>query len=110
MFYLERDAGGRLVAIHGRPHPRARETRKEIDAEMAGFLAAGGGAQARALLAATDKGLARVVEDLVELLVRRHVILFTDLPEAAQEKIVQRRRLRRIIRDDASFLDEDEIL
>jgi hypothetical protein len=43
----------------------------------------------------SDLGLARVMEDLVDLLIEKNVFRFYDLPEAAQQKLIQRRGLRR---------------
>lgn len=45
-------------------------------------------------LAITDLGLARVVEDLIDLLIDRDAMRFTDLPAPAQEKLLKRRNLR----------------
>jgi len=45
-------------------------------------------------LSQTDIGLARVLEDLIDVLITRGVIQFTDLPEAAQAKLLERRQTR----------------
>ncbi len=42
----------------------------------------------------SDLRLVRVLEDLVNLLIDREVIRFTDLPFAAQEKLMERRSMR----------------
>ena len=46
------------------------------------------------LLSESDTGLARVLEDLVDVLITRGTIQFTDLPEAAQAKLLERRQTR----------------
>jgi hypothetical protein len=38
--------------------------------------------------------LVRVLEDLIDLLITRDVIRFTDLPLPAQEKLMERRSMR----------------
>lgn len=43
----------------------------------------------------SDLGLARVLEDLVDVLIEKKVIMFTDLPEGAQQKLLERRGLRK---------------
>jgi hypothetical protein len=58
-------------------------------------------------LASSDQALIRVLEDLVETLVSRNVIHFTDLPEAAQTKLLERRSLRRSL-NGLQLLQEDE--
>jgi hypothetical protein len=45
-------------------------------------------------LSQTDASLARVLEDLIDVLINRSVIQFTDLPEAARAKLFQRRQTR----------------
>jgi hypothetical protein len=46
-------------------------------------------------LAESDQALIRVVEDVVDTLIRKDLLHFTDLPEAAQAKLLERRVLRR---------------
>jgi len=43
----------------------------------------------------SDLAIVRVLEDLIEILMEKKVILFTDFPEGAQEKLRQRRGLRK---------------
>lgn len=45
-------------------------------------------------LSLTDAGMGRVTEDLIDVLIDRGVIQFTDLPVAAQAKLLQRRQTR----------------
>jgi FMN phosphatase YigB (HAD superfamily) len=42
----------------------------------------------------SDLEMIRVYEDLIDILIAKRVILLTDFPPAAQEKIVRRKRLR----------------
>ena len=43
----------------------------------------------------SDLGLARVLEDLIDLLIEKGAFRFTDLPDAAQQKLLARRGLRK---------------
>jgi hypothetical protein len=62
-------------------------------------------------LAATDQELARVTEDLIGVLVKKGVILFTDLPAAVQAKLLDREALRsRLQSPSVSLLSEDDTL
>ena len=47
-----------------------------------------------ASLEQTDQAMARVLEDVINLLVDQGTIRFTDLPDAAQTKLLSRRELR----------------
>lgn len=43
----------------------------------------------------SDLGLARVLEDLIEVLIDKKLIMFTDFPEGAQKKLLDRRGFRK---------------
>lgn len=58
-------------------------------------------------LSLTDAGLARVLEDLVEVLISREVIQFTDLPSAAQVKLLERRLTRSGLNNRLDLLSDD---
>ena len=60
-------------------------------------------------LSQTDIGLARVLEDLIDALINRGLLQFTDLPEAAQAKLLERRQTRASLghRLQSSLLDDD---
>ena len=49
-----------------------------------------------AKLAATDKDMARVIEDLVDVLIGKGAISMADLPQDAQDKLAYRKTLRNI--------------
>lgn len=55
----------------------------------------------------TDIALIRVIEDLIDTLIDRGLIRFTDLPIAAQTKLTERRSWRSSMRD-TQLLDDDE--
>ena len=56
-------------------------------------------------LASSDSGLARVTEDLIDILIHRGVIQFTDFPAAAQAKLLQRRLTRATLSRRLRLLD-----
>ena len=74
-----------------------------------------------AYLDQSDIAIARIVEDLIELLVSRNLIIFTDLPDVAQRKLLTRKLARKLIAgeeedgaepslSDSSFLADDSTL
>ena len=75
-----------------------------------------------AYLDQSDKAISRIIEDLIALLIDKNVIIFTDLPDGAQGKLLTRKLARGLIRGDVpeeafddisetSILsDEDELL
>ena len=58
-------------------------------------------------LSQTDAGLARVLEDLIDVLINRGLIQFTDLPEAAQAKLLERRQTRANLANRLQLLPDD---
>lgn len=58
-------------------------------------------------LAETDISLARVLEDLIDVLITRGQIQFTDLPEAAQAKLLERRQTRATLTHRLELLPDD---
>ena len=50
---------------------------------------------------------ADLLEDLIEVLIDKRVILLTDLPAEAQQKILSRGRLREHLRSSQGLIDDD---
>ncbi len=64
--------------------------------------------QAAQQLAVSDMELIRVLEDVVELLIRKQVFVFTDLPEFAQAKLSKRQKLRSDMVSLTSLIGNDD--
>lgn len=58
-------------------------------------------------LSQTDADLARVLEDLIDVLINRGLIQFTDLPQAAQAKLLERRQTRANLTRRLELLPDD---
>jgi len=104
MPFVQRDASGQIIAVSQVP----ADGMVIIDAddpELQAFLDRIGG-EARQI-SATDQDFVRVVEDVVELLISRGVILFTELPVSAQEKMLHRQRLRSKLPGSLDLLGSD---
>lgn len=57
----------------------------------------------------SDLEMIRVYEDLVDLLIGKNLVLLTDLPPAAQDKLLRRKRLRAMLSPLADIIaSEDE--
>lgn len=48
----------------------------------------------------SDASVVRVLEDLIDLLIAKQIILFTELPQDAQAKLLGRKELRARLGDD----------
>lgn len=106
MPFAQRDNLGRIIALFGEPQVDADEEIEASHEEVLAFLLSGnqGQTEAKNCLSNTDDEMIRVVEDVIDLLIKKNLILLTDLPPAAQQKLVLRKRLR------ATFLLEDTVL
>ena len=94
MPFVSRDANGRICAVSLSAAP-GYEACEVDDPALVSFLrglhGAGGGFEQ------SDIRLVRVLEDLIDLLIARDVVRFTDFPDAAQEKLLERRSMRHVI-------------
>lgn len=107
MPYVKRDEAGKVTAVFAEPQTDASEFVEAGSAEIKKLLAADGsdGDTQRDLLE-TDLAMGRVVEDLIDVLIEKNVILLTDLPAAAQQKLMSRRNLRGRLSNLVDLVDE----
>lgn len=95
MLYVERGEDGSIKGLYSNPQPNATERKNSIDQDILDFLEKNASQESwQTMLALSDLGFIRLLEDLVDLLIRKNVIIFTELPEKAQEKIMGRKKIR----------------
>lgn len=90
MPYVTRDAQGLINSVSMGPSAGATELPADSP-ELVEFMSK---VMGQGTLLQSDLRLVRVLEDLINLLIDREVIRFTDLPLAAQEKLMERRSMR----------------
>jgi len=105
MPYVVRDQGGNIIAVSERQDARFVEQVGVEDAELMSFVARLESDQAS--IGKTDLDFVRVLEDLVDLLISKGVILFTELPPSAQDKISRRQRMRSELGDQLNLIEDD---
>lgn len=108
MPYVMRDAAGQIKAISMNAVEQAGW--QEIDGgsrEYLDFLEQAIAEQDK--FRESDIHLARVLEDLIEMLIEREVIRFTDFPVAAQKRLMERQSLRQQARSLKLISDEPDI-
>ena len=111
MLYVKRDAWGNLQQVEAAPF-EGMDGELLADSEEAEAWYANHIAKSSLLkLEQSDLDMIRVLEDLITVLIRKGVVRITDLPEAAQSKLVGRSKARdalgglhRLINDDESEL------
>ncbi|PLY07111.1 MAG: tryptophan synthase subunit beta like protein [Desulfuromonas sp.] len=104
--YVQRDDTGRIVSVSLEENQDCREAVDSQAPELAQFCQLVVGENDT--LAKSDLPMVRVLEDLIELLVSRGVIRFTDFPEEAQHKLLERLCLRERSHRLCLFGDEAE--
>jgi len=94
--YIKRDDRGGVAAVYRHPIEDGLEEVPDDNPELREFLKLSGwDAEANKEFLESDLGLARVLEDLIDVLIGNKAMQFTDLPPAAQRKLLARRGLRK---------------
>lgn len=106
--YIKRNTQGDIVAVSREVTAECSEVIADDATELVSFLY-DLQPQHKKNLAESDLEMVRVLEDLVGLLIERSVIRFTDLPSAAQTKLLSRREMRNQTQGMNLLSDEDDI-
>ncbi len=109
MPYVLRDQDGQVVAVSEVPLNDDAEELPPDDPEVLALLARTSDTELSEdeAFVHSDLGFIRVLEDLVEVLIRKGVISLNDLPGPAQDKLMQRRALRHWLAGIAGLVDDD---
>ncbi len=107
MPHVIRDNKGQILAIVDRPSDGATQEIPDDHPDVVAYLQYKGATSYFDLLRA-DLEFVRVIEDLIGVLLQKNVILLTDLPEQAQEKLLRRGSLRRKFRDQSGLVSDEE--
>jgi hypothetical protein len=107
MPYIERSPDGKIVGLRTVAGPNSTEIKSLTDDEILEFLKNNlDNKFLKSLMAHSDAGLIRLLEDLIDLLTKKNIILFTELPEKAQEKIIERAQIREKISSQNIIVEE----
>lgn len=113
MPFVQRDKQGRIIALFSDPRAEAQESLPASHEDVLTFLLSGNADQneTKGYLLQTDDEMIRVVEDVIDLLIKKNLILLTELPAAAQQKLIMRKRLRaKFLLEDTVLIEDDNIL
>lgn len=109
MAFVQRDQQGNIVAVFDSAQPEAHEFISLTSPELQEFLARQASPDdAKTLLSTSDHQLIRVLEDLINTLIDKGIILFTDLPLAAREKLANREKIRDRLSSLENLMNEDD--
>lgn len=94
MLYVARDKDGQIREMHPSPRGDAQEPLPADNAEVLEFI---NERWRQNEMLQLDLDFIRVIEDLIELLIAKQVIIITDLPPQIQEKLMRRKIARQQI-------------
>ena len=105
MPYVTRRSDGSIDALHRDAPDAHAELLAAEHPEIASFL--GGAPAAGDAFDRLDADFVRVIEDVIDTLITRHIINITDLPEQAQAKLFARKSYRERAGRNALHLFDD---
>ncbi len=96
MPYVIRNKNGQIISFHQKTKsPKAELMGPENYQEIIEFLKETNSMdELHQVLSSSDLDIVRVLEDVIDLLCKNHVIAFTDLPDSAQKKLTNRKNIR----------------
>ncbi|MCW8943126.1 MAG: hypothetical protein OQL27_00045 [Sedimenticola sp.] len=113
MPFAQRNEQGQIIALFNEANSDAKEEVSASHQDVLAFLTKGqfNEEETKAYLSQTDYDMIRVVEDVIDLMIKKNLILLTELPAAAQHKLITRKRLRaKFLLEDTLLIEDDNIL
>ena len=108
MFYVQRDAQGALVRVEAAAFTESTETLPADHHEIQAWYANEVVETSLAQLKQSDLEMIRVLDDLIQVLTAKGVIRITDLPPAAQVKVMERTQARTALGGLSELINDDE--
>jgi len=109
MPYVIRNKSGEIVAIHQNQVAETGQWEQDITEEHKAFIQKQAmPTEAKQALTGSDNEMARVIEDLVDLLMEKQIFVYTELPEAVQAKLNIRKQLRQDLNTLDNLVNEDD--
>ena len=102
LVYVQRNENDEIIGVSKKATFEAQEPISNNDPELIDFLALtdlASPTKAKKNLEQSDLEMIRVIEDLIDILVDKNIITFTDFPEASQSKILTRQKIRDKLHD-----------
>ncbi|MFJ2976281.1 tryptophan synthase subunit beta [Kluyvera sp. NPDC087067] len=109
MHFIERDGEGRIVRVEAVEFSGMTESSHELTPEISEWIKVEGiRAATLQKLQQSDLEMVRVLEDLIEVLMSKGVISITDLPPAAQTKLLNRAQARQTLSGLEGLIGDDD--
>jgi len=110
MIYIERNASGEISNIEFSPGENSEEISLH-DSQLTEFIKNSADSEAivQSVLSRLDLDMVRVIEDLIDIMIERDLMRFTDLPIQVQNKLLFKRKIRNL-NHETSIIDDNELL
>lgn len=108
MFYVQRNAQGQLIRVQATAFTQATDTLPADHHEIQAWYANEAVEHSLQQLKQSDLDMIRVLDDLIQVLTSKGVIRVTDLPPAAQAKLIDRSQAREALGGLSHLIDDDE--
>ena len=110
MPYVQRDQDGKIVAIWNDEQPAATEHISGTNAEIQAFLGSSeeGAREDDEFTLSEDLQMIRIIEDMIDLLISKHIIALTDLPPQVQAKLLNQRKKRERLFGKISIIEQGD--
>ena len=110
MPFVKRDENNEIIGIFCEIQDDAQEEVPVNDKEIIDFLKSADYSEyTNHLLHQSDSEFIRVLEDLIDVLLDKHILLLTDLPAAAQQKLLERKKIRKKYIQSILSEEDDDI-
>lgn len=110
MPYVQRNSKGEIIALWREQPEGASEFIPPSDPEVAGFLGAisAPSDESGEFSLSSDLQMVRVIEDLIDLLITKRVIVLTDLPVPVQNKLLRQRVKREHLLGNLGIISDSD--
>jgi hypothetical protein len=108
MFYVERNAEGRLMRVQPSEFAGYTETLAADHLDIQAWFSSEAVEISLKQLQQSDLDMVRVLDDLIQLLTSKGVIRITDLPPAAQAKLMDRTQAREALGGLSRLINDEE--
>ncbi|MDX1351840.1 MAG: hypothetical protein R3254_02440 [Thiomicrorhabdus sp.] len=110
MLYIEKNSAGEIENIHFSPQENLEEISLH-DPKLKAFIenAPNSDEIIQKVLNRLDLDMVRIIEDVIDILIDKNVMLFTDLPDPVQNKILFKKNIRNLSSNNSIIEDEELI-
>lgn len=109
MIYVKRDEKNQIIDICFDPKPDYVKS-SIFNEEVKNFIQKTDNQETvKRIIYDLDLDMVRITEDIIDVLIKKEILLFTDFPEAVQNKLLFKRFLRQSLSQNGlSYSDDDE--